>query len=221
MSNYTSGENDDYDEKSQVRTRMHGPDREALDRIGENHPEWSNRSEVIRGLIRDRDAGTTVDDDGGATEGPTTYTPTRQRQRAVYEAALELVDSRHELHEDQLGSLATRVSNDDATVLSPDKESIDRLLRNLDREGYAFCEFTVGSIRDSEGTTTWHIKPATAVPTEWRWNRENVEERRRKRQRHRRKVKFSPVEDSDSTPVDTEQWLADEQDVATDGGRDE
>lgn len=219
MSPYTSGETDEYDEKAQVRVRMHGPDRAALDRIGESHPEWSNRSDVIRGLIREADAGTTVDEDGGATDGPETWTPDEAKHAAVYDSVLNAVASDHVLHEDELGSIATTVTNDSAIGITPDSDAVRRYLRELEADGFARRTFSVPSVTALEGTTKWHIKPATAVPEEWRHHPDRVTERQERRQRERRKLLGSPVPESEgATTVDTAAWLAEEREAAADGG---
>jgi hypothetical protein len=183
---------------------------DALEEIVEQSDKWGNRSHALRGLIEQAEPGI-VGADGGPPKEVDQHQPTNSKLAAVYQAALDAVESNHVLHEDEVGGLATAVTNDSVVGITPDADNIRRYLRDLESEGYARRTFSVASLTEPEGTMKWHIKPSTAVPEEWRHHPDRVTEREQRKEEERLAQLTSPVtETEDSTTVDATAWLAEE-----------
>jgi hypothetical protein len=164
---------DDSTDVQKVTVRLYENDQNALAAvIADDSNEYGNKSDAIRGLLRNAATGE-VAADGGPATGPTIHAPDDDAPRAVYEHALALVDDEHRLSGNRLGELAKAVNNDGETNLSPDADTIDSELRQLERAEYVRRTFA-GS-ENGKGRTDWLIKPPQATPEAWLDAPSNVE----------------------------------------------
>jgi Arc/MetJ-type ribon-helix-helix transcriptional regulator len=147
-----------------VTVRLYGNDQNALDTVIEESDDWGNKSDAIRGLLRQAARGE-VAADGGPATGPEIVAPDDESLRAIYEHALAVANDSLRLAGTRLGDLAKAVNNDGETNLSPDAESIGTELRRLERA--EFARRTFAGTPDGKGHTDWIIKPPQATPAAW------------------------------------------------------
>ncbi|WP_255198025.1 hypothetical protein [Halorarius litoreus] len=175
---------DEYDEGAkQVKARMYPQTRRALDQLVEERDDWGNRSDALRGLIREAAEGT-VATDGGPAEQSDEHVPGDPVLRAVYRAGLDAADRKLKIEPAMLSSVAQAVNNDTDVPVSPNTEAVEQMLRRLQSLGFAY-KHTSANWDGSHITSRWRLKPPEAIPDEWVWNEENVEQRREERSQSR------------------------------------
>lgn len=163
---------DESTDVQKVTVRLYENDQDALATVIEESDEWGNKSDAIRGLLREAATGE-VAADGGPATGPEIHAPDDDRLRAVYEHALAMVGDEHRLAGTRLGELAKAVNNDGETALSPDADTIGTELRQLERAEYVRRKFA--GTPDGKGREDWLIKPPQATPEAWTDAPSNVE----------------------------------------------
>jgi hypothetical protein len=204
-------------DRTVVNFRAEERDIEGLEEIVENSDEWGNRSDAMRGLIRQA-AADTVAADGGPPKDADEYRPTDDLLAAVYDAALTLVGDDHRLDDDLTGAVAKVTTNADLTDLSPSEKVVRNALGRLQQRGF-LC-YASNVTETGEHTTYWRVKPAGAVPEMWRYHPDRVDERREERNQRYSETARRPVEeDTDqSATIDAAQWLHEEQHDDTEEG---
>ena len=208
---------DDTTNVQKVTVRMHPPDYDALQHVIEEHEEWSNQSDAMRGLVRQAAAGTVAPDGGPVNRDTEEHRPSDDLLGAVYDAALTLVGDDHRLDADLTGAVAKVATNADLTDLSPSEKVVRNALGRLQQRGYVCYASNV--TETGEHTIYWRVKPACAVPEKWRYHPDRVDERREERNQRYSETARRPVDtDADETAtVDTTQWLADERENSEEG----
>lgn len=170
---------DESTDVQKVTVRLYENDQNAMaSLIADESNDWGNKSDVVRGLLREADTGK-VAADGGPATGPAIRAPGDDGLRAVYEAALKLVGDEHRLSGNRLGELAKLVNNDGSADLSPSADTIDTELRRLERAEYVRRVFAAAP--DGTGRTDWLIKPPQATTEAWPDAPSNVERYREAR----------------------------------------